>query len=180
MAEMLITETIHLLFKALQAIPQTALQFLRPLLFQQIRQTFAASSGSSGGGGGGGGGMASLAMLAAAKGGLIKNGYLQRYAPGGYIAPMPLVVNPSEPQSFVGKWMNSNVGASSGPNVQATANLAQDPNQLSKSVPKGSKSNPASGATSMQGNDGTEFGGSDIGGLWSLWFRRRFNKQVIH
>jgi hypothetical protein len=131
-----------------------------------IADSMGSSGGGSSGGGSGMGSLASLAMLAAAQGGQIHKGYLQRFAAGG-ISGNPLVQtsSPSAPQSFAGQWLNSSTAASSGPTVQATSALpafqAVDWSggpQKKKQTPMG-KTDNASSNKNISGDDSIISGG---------------------
>jgi hypothetical protein len=81
----------------------------------------------------GGGGAGILAALLA-KGGSVRDGYLnaKKMASGGntgYMAPAPLVVNSSAPQSYAGQWVNSSVNPGSGPSIASAPTLPTPPQQ---------------------------------------------------
>jgi len=122
------------------------------------------SNPMGGGSSGGGGGMSSIAGLAAmmAKGGQVRQGYMKRMAEGGYMAPMSLApANPNQPQSFVGRWVNTPSSVSGGPNIQGTASLAANTENMSKDVADATKKKPQD-PNSIQTTQGPEVAGGPM------------------
>lgn len=112
--------------------------------------------------GGAGGAIGSLLALLA-KGGEVKDGYLnaKRMAAGGYMAPTPLVVdgNNSAPQSFAGQWVNSNSGVSQAPAIAAVGNVPQ-----ASLMPQGSGKGAQTLISAFKKDSKGGEGGGDLGG----------------